>query len=79
MEMIESFSAWVSKRPIIALFLLVAFVIAEYGNWERGRDISRVCALIPHSVGGVKHPVTPQQEIDKICSAREPADFDRAD
>ncbi len=63
-----------SRNPV-AWVLLAAFALAEYGNWQRGRELSRVCALVPHEeVIYASRLLTAQQEIDKICAGREPVD-----
>ena len=62
-----------SRNPV-AWTLLAAFALAEYGNWLRGRELSRVCALAPHGATYASRPLTTQQEIDKICAGREPVD-----
>ena len=49
---------------------VTAFAIAEFGNYERGRDLTRVCELTgPHDVISL-HPKTDREEIDSICAAR---------
>ncbi len=68
------FIASFSRNPV-AWMLLAAFALAEYGNWQRGRELSRVCALVPHEVATyASHPWTARQEIDRICAGREPVD-----
>ena len=62
-----------SRNPV-AWSLLAVFALAEYGNWQRGRELSRVCALVPHGVASASHPRTAQEEIDRICAGREPVD-----
>ena len=37
-----------SRNPV-AWSLVAALALAEYGNWRRGRELSRVCALVPHA------------------------------
>ncbi len=66
-----------SRNPV-AWSLLAAFALAEYGNWRRGRELSRVCALVPHEATYASRPRTAQQEIDKICAGREPVDGTKA-
>jgi hypothetical protein len=61
-------------RNPLAWLLLAAFAIAEYGNYQRGKELDRVCELTgPHDVW-VKSPKTSREEIDKICGARESSD-----
>jgi hypothetical protein len=41
--------------------------MAEYGNYQRGRELDQVCELLgPHDVA-VMSPQTPKEEIDNIC------------
>jgi hypothetical protein len=51
----------------LAWILFAMFAIAEYGNWHRGHDLSRICELVEHGVIVASRPVTPLQEIDAIC------------
>ena len=44
-----------SRNPV-AWSLLAAFALAEHGNWERGRELSRVCALALHEATYAKSP-----------------------
>jgi len=67
------FIASLSRNPV-AWSLLAAFALAEYGNWQRGRELSRVCALVRHEATYASRPRTARQEIDKICAGREPVD-----
>ncbi len=69
----RGFSVFV-KKNLVALLLAGLFAIAEYGNYQRGREIDRVCDLLgPHDFE-VAHPMTARQEIDNICISREPDD-----
>ena len=47
-----------------------AFVIAEYGNYEHGRDLTRVCELIGPDYVISAHPRTDREEVESICGAR---------
>ena len=51
-------------RNPIAWVLLGMFLIAEYGNYQRGRDLTRVCELT-----GAAHD-TRKSELSTICSSR---------
>jgi hypothetical protein len=59
------------KNPI-AWIVCALLALVVYGNYERGRDLDRVCELLgPHDVV-VPSPQTPRQEIDNICISRLP-------
>ena len=61
------------KNPI-AWILCVLLGIAGHGNYQRGRDLDRICELLgPHDVA-VASPRTAREEIDNICISREPPD-----
>ena len=61
------------KNPF-AWILAGLLIVAEFGNYQYGKDISRLCELTgPHDVS-VPHPATTEQEIDNICIGHEPAD-----
>jgi hypothetical protein len=57
------------KNPVV--WMLVALLaVAEHGNYERGRELTRVCELLgPHDVA-VGTPRTAKEEIDNICISR---------
>jgi hypothetical protein len=60
---------WIMTNPV-AWFLFVLLVIAEYGNYQRGKELTRVCELSgPHDVF-IEHPRTDRQELDNICINR---------
>lgn len=61
-----------STNPWAWLFFAL-FVIAEYGNWHKGRDLTRLCDAAPRSPYYAANPVTPQEVIENICGAREAA------
>jgi hypothetical protein len=55
----------------LAWLLLVAFLIAEYGNYQRGIELDRVCELTgPHDVM-TDHPRNVRDELDNICGPRQ--------
>jgi hypothetical protein len=54
------------KNPIAWLFFAL-LVIAEYGNYNLGKDLHRMCDLLGEHNVSFEHPVTPQEEIDTIC------------
>jgi hypothetical protein len=61
------------KNPF-AWLLLIAFAVAEYGNYERGKELERVCDLIGPNDVWVEVPRTAKEEIDKICISRQQDD-----
>jgi hypothetical protein len=61
------------KNPF-AWILFVLLVIAEYGNYQRGKELDHVCELTgPHDVGFVS-PKNDKEELDTICISRQPDD-----
>ena len=75
MNLVEKMQEGFFKNPF-AWLLLIAFIIAEYGNYQRGKELDRICELSgPHDVS-VKKPTTPREEIDNICISRQPDDDD---
>jgi hypothetical protein len=61
------------KNPF-AWLMVTAFAVAEYGNYQRSKELARVCDLLgPHDVY-IDHPTTARQEIDNICISRMPDD-----
>lgn len=62
---------WFFANPL-AWILLTLLIVAEWGNYHRGRELTRVCELIgPHDVY-YPRPKTPHEEIAHICANREP-------
>jgi hypothetical protein len=57
------------KNPI-AWILCALLAIVVYGNYQRGRDLDRVCELLGPHVVAVPSPRTARQEIDSICVSR---------
>jgi hypothetical protein len=57
-------------RNPIAWVLLAAFLIAEYGNYQRGRELDQVCEAMPDPILIQDHPRTPKELADKICAGR---------
>jgi hypothetical protein len=51
-------------------------VVAEWGNYETGRDLMRVCELIGSPVAFSPRPRTTEQEINNICVSHEPRGSD---
>ena len=67
------FSESFVRNPAVWL-LLGAFLLAEWGNWNRGAELSRVCQLLGDHDVSVAHPRTAKQEIDNICINRQSGD-----
>jgi hypothetical protein len=67
-------------RNVPAAFFFVLFAAAEYGNYQTGKDLARVCdSLGPHHVLDLHKPtaadpLTARQEIDNICIRHEAED-----
>jgi hypothetical protein len=73
MNLAEKIQESFSKNPI-AWLLLIAFAIAEHGNYQRGKELTRIRELTgPHDTS-VAIPKTARQEIDNICISRQPDD-----
>lgn len=68
-HLVERFKESVLRNPF-AWVLFGMFVIAEYGNWQRGVELSRVCDLLGEHDVSVSNPRTARQEIDNICINR---------
>jgi hypothetical protein len=66
------------KNPS-AWLLLIVFAIAEYGNYQRGKELDRICELTGEHDVSVPTPRTVRQEIDKICISRQPDDYQQPD
>ena len=57
-----------------AWFLFILLVVAEYGNYRHGRELTRVCELTgPHDVAS-RAPKNDREELDTICINRQPDD-----
>src|SRR5262249_55790916 len=55
-------------NPIACIFFLL-FALAEFGNWQMGNELARICELVGQGsavTGGAK------TEIDGICANRSP-------
>jgi hypothetical protein len=66
-------------RNPIAWILMALLAAAEYGNYQRGRELDRVCELLGQHDLAVNPPRTAKEEIDNICISREPPDDDQQD
>ena len=69
MAIVQRINASLSEQPLVWV-LLAAFLLAEYGNWTRGRELRRVCELLPHEDVYHSRPKTTAQEIASICASR---------
>jgi len=69
-RLIEAFGE-ANKFKAYALFLLVAFVAAEAGNYQKGQTLSRICFLLEERLPETysKKPRMQMEEIAKLCSA----------
>ncbi len=73
MRLVQSIRESLIENPF-AWILLAALVIAEYGNYQRGRELARVCELLgPHEIA-VTVARTAREEIDNIYVSRQLAD-----
>lgn len=61
-------------RNPIAWILLALFAVAEYGNYQTGYDINRLCGLLGSHDVSMLHPRTAKEQIDNICISYQPAD-----
>ena len=71
-----SLAKWMDERGlrIIAVALLIAFCIAEYGNYQNGKRLQHLCDLTgPHDRTTIADG-TPQAEADAICQNAEADD-----
>lgn len=67
----------VTSAHMLAFVLVVLLLVAEHGNWQHSSDLRRVCELLggEHMSWGSLEYLTPQQEIDTICSHYEGDDY----
>jgi hypothetical protein len=71
MQLIDRLRASFISNPA-AWFLAVMLTYSIYGNYERDRELSRVCELLgPHKMS-FANPITANEEIDIICSLHGP-------
>jgi hypothetical protein len=73
--MLARFSQNLAKNPAVWI-LLGLFLIAEYGNWQRGAELTRLCDLLGNPDGLARHQTAAYREIVKICQSRQPDDGD---
>ena len=59
-------SDWFFKNPI-AWLLLVALLIAEYANYNKAEQITRLCELTAPHPAEVVRPGTTREELDRLC------------
>ena len=73
MQLTDKLRASFISNPM-AWFLALMLTYSIYGNYERDRQLSRVCELLgPHKMS-FANPVTAKEEIDIICSLHRPDD-----
>jgi hypothetical protein len=75
--MFSSIHEWYRKHfltNVPAWIFFFLFVIAELGNYNHSKTITRLCELTgPHNVS-VPHPRTAAQEIENICVGHQGSD-----
>ncbi len=64
------FSDKFASNPI-AWLLLVAFCIAEWGNWAHGKELSEICSLMDRDSPLYTRVVYQTDRVDAICNSRE--------
>ena len=55
----------------MAWFLFALVLLAEYWNYERGAELTKVCAAVPWPEVTQAHPKTALEEAQAICVNRE--------
>src|SRR5260221_13602323 len=67
---------WSITRNPIAWLLFGALLWCVWGNYEKGRDLDRLCELTgPHDVGlPAEYAKTARDKIDNICISHQPLD-----
>jgi hypothetical protein len=53
-----------------ALFFFAAFLIAEYGNYQRGRELTQMCELLSYPDVMVANPKTGLGKVAEFCFDR---------
>ena len=56
----------------VAWILLALFTLAEFGNWQMGNEIRRVCELVRQGDFSIAKPEPLIEELEAICSNRTP-------
>jgi hypothetical protein len=56
-------------NPLALLFFVFA-AIAEYGNYQRGRELTQLCELLSYPDVTVSNPKTVMGKVATICSER---------
>ena len=59
------------QKNVVAWFLFALLLIAAYGNYQRGKELDRVCELSGPHVGVFSSPKNDKEELDSICVARQ--------
>jgi hypothetical protein len=75
MQIIDRIRNSFVRNPAVWIFFFL-FVLAEYWNYMKGRELARVCELLGPHEASVRHPRTAREEIDNICLRHEPDDSD---
>jgi hypothetical protein len=73
MRVFDKFQDSFARNPM-AWILFALPIIAEFGNYSRGRELSRVCELLGLHDVAIRNPRTAKEEIDNICIGRLPSD-----
>jgi hypothetical protein len=58
------------RNPLVWL-LLALFVIAEYNNYQRGKELSAVCDVLPYADALPARPRTDLEKAQAICENRQ--------
>lgn len=68
----DKFLASFARNPV-AWILLGLLLVAEWGNYQNGRDLRRVCDLVAPHIMTVpdRYATTVEQKVDNICLRRE--------
>ncbi len=56
------------------LILFGLFALAEFWNWQKGRDLARVCEIVGPFTAESYPARSPRQELANICLSHEGAD-----
>lgn len=64
---------WIRDRVLrnpAAWFFFALFLLAEYWNYEKGKQLDRVCELTGPHEAVVAKPTTDREELGNICLSR---------
>ncbi len=56
-KLLDRFRESISANPI-AWFFFLLFALAEYGNYQRGHELTQVCEILPLPEGTSSGPKT---------------------